>query len=503
LTDGQELNTDNQNWNVRLVWRNKDPTYASKSADALRKIIIYDAHAPMTSDELLSGDTYNVITDPVAYQLEFGGITLGASDYDSLALTYSYYPTPTFAVQTNYDAQCTGTGSTVGYLAGNFLQVQSNVKDAFQISGNGDTYQVQRFYIYSGNGTDSTSGLTLDNGSMVTSDNSADWGIPLPVDGDVLFQKPVGSCYYILNPSYHGVQVSDTSNIQYMAGDATSDDWGVLYNTTGTYMTGDTAVQQGYMQFQEAASSNAGISDYWVIPIYADTDYKNKFLLTSTTTKEIYYQGVTGDTNVDPAMAIGYTTAEPGYYSERGSQLAGIDTYSVEINRAERLGELQFFVKSQGANTTTATTVGPLGVNDTANVGNGVTLLVDSITQTVGTCTAGPNAQCTVTGQSGLTATPSVTSADVRVALDPSQAPLVVLDSNADTSATLIAVGGPAVNTVTAAAMQGSSLTLANPGDYIAQPVGDNRILVAGYTAADTTTAANKFITDLIAAAGQ
>ncbi|NYZ78865.1 S-layer protein [Candidatus Micrarchaeota archaeon] len=469
MNDGQQLNSDNENWQVRLVWRNKDPTYASKSADALGKIILYDTHAPTTSDELLSGDTYDVITTPVAYQLQFGGITLGASDYDALTLTLSYYPSPTFAVQTNYTSQCTGTGSHVDYLAGNFLQVQSNVKDGFQLS-KGDTFQVQRFYIYMGNGNAASSNSTI------------------AVDGDVLFQKPVGSCYYNMTGA----------SIYYMGGDATSDDWGVAYHTYANYSA---PAVQALIAFQEAATTTSGVSDAWVVPIYVDTDNKNKFLLTSTSTKEIGYVGVSGAANVDSAMAIGTEAAEPGYYSERGSQLAGVDTYSVQINRAKKLGELKFFVKSQGANTTSATTVGPLAVNETANIGGGVTILVNSITSTVGTCTAGPNALCTVTGQSGLTATPSVTAANVRVALNPFAAPLVMLDSNADTSATLIVVGGPAVNTVAASAMQGSTLTLVKAGDYIAQPIGNNRILVAGYNGADTQTAANKFITDLIAAA--
>jgi len=362
------------------------------------------------------------------------------------------------------------TGSTVGYISGNFMMVQSNVKSAFLLGA--DQFPVQNFYIYLGNGSAASSNVSV------------------ATDGDIIFQKPDGSCYY---------KLAYLSSMYYMAGDASSDDWGMRYLTVGNYTTGATPTVQAAFSFTEAASSTSGITDAWGVPIYSDTDYKDKFLLTSSATKEVFYAGVAG---VDAAMPpIGSTTAEVGYYSERGTQLAGMDTQSVVFNRARKLGELKFFVKSEGANTTTATTIGPLAVNDSANVGGGVTILVDSITSTVGTCTAGPNAVCTVTGASGLTATPSVTAANVRVALDPSAAPLVVLDTAADTSATLIVVGGPSVNTVAASTMQGSSLTLAKAGDYYAQAVGSNRILVAGYNGADTTTAANKFIADLITAA--
>ncbi len=469
MNDGQQLNTDNQNWQVRLVWRNNQPTYLSKGADALRKIIIYDNHFPQTADELMSGDTYNVITSPVAFQLQFGGLTLGTSDYDTLSFQISQ--NSGFTIQTNYDAQCTGTGSSVGYLSGNFLEVHSNVAGAFQLSGS-ETYQVSDFYIYMGNGTaDSSNALVA-------------------VDGNVLFQKPSASCYYTM---------ATQPIISYLAGDATADDSLVQYTNHTNYTAGGTA----YMLLRESASSSSGITDRWLVPIYLDTtDNKDKFLLTTSATKEIYYLGVSGGSYIDTNLAIGTTTAEEGYYSERGSQFASMDTGSVVFNRARKLGELKFFVKSQGANTTTATTIGPLGVNETANVGGGVTIKVDSITSTVGTCTAGPNAQCTVTGQNGLTVTGVPATADTRVALPITTDPLVLLDSQASSSATLIVVGGPVVNTVADDVMKNTpGLTLANPGDYIAQAVGNNRILVAGFNGVDTTTAANKFMADLIAAA--
>ncbi|MCX6776585.1 MAG: hypothetical protein NTY73_01270, partial [Candidatus Micrarchaeota archaeon] len=235
-------------------------------------------------------------------------------------------------------------------------------------------------------------------------------------------------------------------------------------------------------------------------PIYRyDADNKDKFLLTTTATREIFYTGVPTP-YVDSLMAIGTTTAEEGYYSERGSQFSGVDTFAASLSRARRLGEMKFFVKSEGANTTSATTVGPLGENESANVGGGVTVKVNSITETVGTCTAGPNALCTVTGADGLTATPSVTAANVRVALNPASQKLVVLDKDADKSATLIVVGGNLVNTVAAEVMQTTSINLATD-KVVVQPIGTNRILVAGYTAADTQTAADQFIQALIAAA--
>jgi len=465
LTDATELNADNDNWQVKLIWRNKDPTYASKDADALRKIILYDNFAD-PSRIMGSGDTYDYVTTPVAYQVEFGGITLGSADYDTLSLAIDYYNTAQFPVQTNFTAPCSAT-SSIELTNGNLLRVQSLVKDAFQISSDDGDFLANKFYYFMGNETD--------------------FGSPAGIaEGDIIFQKAGGNCYFF----------TTSASVAYLGGDGTVDDSPVWYDDhveVGDYNT-------SYINFREAASTSSGITDQWQIPIYRDTDHKDKFQLTSTTTAQITYIGVEGDDYVDADLAIGETTVEPGYYSERGSQFVGISPYGVSINRAKRLGELKFYVKSKGTNTTTGTTVGPLGEGESANVGGGVTIKVDSITETVGTCTAGPNAQCTVTGKEGLTATPSVAKAGVRVALNPSAQKLVVLDKDADKSATLIVVGGNLVNTVAAEVMQTTTINLATD-KVVVRAVGTNRILVAGYTGADTLTAADQFIAALIAAA--
>ena len=471
MTDGQEINSDNHDWFVKLVWRNKDPAgYPSKEADSLRKIILYDV-SPAALISLASGDTYNFITSPVAYQVQFGGITLGSADYDTLSLALIPYPQIQFPIQTNFTAACTGSGATTEYTDGMFLQVQSQVKDGFQLSSTG-TFQVQRFFIFLGNATGGSPISSLD-------------------EGDVIFQKPAGGCYYSMP--------GGSSVIKYMAGDATSYDQPVWY----TAHTAHNSTGVAYLSIQESASTSSGIVDLWGIPIYFDiSDNKDKFLLTTTSTRQILYHGVdnTYVTAIDTDMMIGTTTAEQGYYSERGSQFAGVDTSTVSISRARKLGEMKFFAKAQGANTSTGTTVGPLGKGDTANLGGGVTIKVKDITETVGTCTAGPNAQCTVTGKDGLTATPSITTAGVRVPLNPASQKLVVLDKDADKSATLIVVGGNLVNTVAAEVMQTTTINLATD-KVVVRPIGTNRILVAGYTAADTQTAADQFVQALIAAA--
>ena len=460
LTSGDELNSDNSAWTVKLIWRNKDPTYDSKDPDALRKIILYNSQTSSDYD-MGTGDTYDIVTLPVAYQIEFGGITLGSADYDTLTLSLVYYSTASFGVQTNFSAGCSAT-TTVSNTNGNLLEVRSLVKDAFQLSGTG-TFQAQRYYYFLGN-------------------ESYDSPVTDLSEGDVIFQKPGGTCWYYMTPT----------SVVYLGGDATSDDGPVAYNAHTAGLAN--------LTMQESASTSSGITDLWRVSIHRDSDNKDKFLLTTTATKQIYYTGVSGSTSVDDDLAIGTTTVEPGYTSERGTQFVDVSTYGTSFKRARRLGELKFFAKTTGTEATTGTTVGPLAKGESANVGGGVTVKVKDITETVGTCTVGTNAQCTVTGKEGLSATPSVTSANVRTPLNPSTNKLVVLDKDADKSATLIVVGGNLVNIVAAEVMQTTTIDLSKT-TVVAQPVGNSRILVAGYTAADTVAAADKFIQDLIAAA--
>ena len=69
-------------------------------------------------------------------------------------------------------------------------------------------------------------------------------------------------------------------------------------------------------------------------------------------------------------------------------------------------------------------------------------------------------------------------------------------DTEAPSTGLVITVGGPAVNSVTATALEGSDVTLAKDGDTVVKKVG-NYIVVAGYSAEDTMQAAKDFLSQL------
>jgi hypothetical protein len=406
--------------------------------------------------KLGTGDTYNVIDKPTVYQLQFSGITLGSADYDPISLTVIHQD---FPVLTNVGDACTATATTLydEYM----LQVASSVKDAFQLSGD-TTINAQQFYIRLGNSTESSPSATK-----------------------VVFQQPgAGNCWYNMT----------ATQIEYLASsdEASSDRIISLaaWNATETNLS-----------IREAASSTSGITDTMKFTIMNDSDGSKKFLLATTTTKYMRYVGVTGTSYTGFTPLTG--NQEPGYYTERGSQFVDMSTSGVSVQRALRLGELKFYVKSTGTTPVEGTTVGPLGEGESANVGGGVTVKVLNITETVGTCTAGgAGGSCQVTGKDQLTATPSVSTAIVSTPLNTKTAPIVVLDKDADQASTLIVVGGNLVNTVAADVMQSANIDLTTEGGFVAKAVGTQRILVAGITADQTKQAGDKFIQDLLTAAG-
>jgi hypothetical protein len=97
-----------------------------------------------------------------------------------------------------------------------------------------------------------------------------------------------------------------------------------------------------------------------------------------------------------------------------------------------------------------------------------------------------------VGGADGLSC--SSDKAYVVEALDTSSTPLVVTDAAASGTQALILVGGPLVNSLTA---QVPGFATMSPGDSVVKVVGD-KVVVAGYTAADTTAAANGLIAWLV-----
>lgn len=187
-----------------------------------------------------------------------------------------------------------------------------------------------------------------------------------------------------------------------------------------------------------------------------------------------------------------------GFRTERGSKIASITPTVVTFNYAKNVDTLQLVAAQAGAATPTTSykLYGPYSTGQSTNIAN---VSIGKVNATIALSNSGSG--YTISGIQNITATPSISQATTPVLLKniSTTAPLVVLASAANPGSNLILVGSGYVNTLSAQLQQAYNIT-ASPTMQIDQAYGTNRILVAGYTANQTTAAANAFIQQLYAA---
>ncbi len=197
-----------------------------------------------------------------------------------------------------------------------------------------------------------------------------------------------------------------------------------------------------------------------------------------------------------------------GFRTEKGSKVASITPTALTVDMAKAVDTLAFAVSTSGGNSSTVThaTVGPFGIGQSLT---SLGLPNASVSKVTGTLALGPNATYSITGISNITATPSVSQAISPVLLkNLTTAPIAVLDnaSTLNPASSLVLIGSGYVNSLSEQVQTANNFTaspsMGNGSGYIVQAFsGSNgsgaRIYVAGYSAADTTAAANAFIQDL------
>ncbi len=197
-----------------------------------------------------------------------------------------------------------------------------------------------------------------------------------------------------------------------------------------------------------------------------------------------------------------------GFRTEKGSKIGSISATRLVVDMAKAVDMLSFDVAATGTNSSTLShaTVGPVGLGQSLSSLGMPNVTVSKVT---GTLALGPNATYSITGISNITATPSVTQAVSPVLLkNLTTNPLVVLDnaSTLNPASSLVLIGSGYVNTLSGQVQSANNFTasssMGNGSGYVVQAFSGSsgsgaRIYVGGYTAADTTAAANAFIQDL------
>ena len=237
--------------------------------------------------------------------------------------------------------------------------------------------------------------------------------------------------------------------------------------------------------------------------LYVDVDFANDKLVSPVSGED---DETEFDYNAAPRdlSGFGYTngdSVEADFVTLRGTVITDADddirTYKVpnEVRRVQMLLK----PTSAASNAVNTQTVGPLREGDTATVGD-VTIKVTSIdVEATASCTASAEGGTTadMSGVSAVISDGSQTYTTFQAAVPSGTvSDLVVLDSQAPDTGTVVTVGGPAVNSVTAAALEGSDVELSPENPVVVKEVG-GKIVVAGWTAEDTVSAAQQFISAL------
>ncbi len=555
ITNGGVYNkTYNPGWNVYLGWTNSTGT---GMPNALQSIVIYNT----TPTTLLPGQSFNFITSPAMWKLQFVGQTLSSSNYDPISATLS---APTGVTYENTAKLSSTPGLSINNITepAQELTVTSSIPNAFSYAGQTSstvTYDLTPYELVE-NSINPTSGNTL-SGNLVIAVNALPPVANMINSNDVLSVSVYGaktqgssvvqlatatfnnpdSLTAVTNASkvYNVTAIILSKALPITSVTANGASNGVvfatlnsispqiLYSQTGkSYLLATSGANVIYNQQNgqptstfslsfNAPTSGTGsqlygnyiMSEYDVPGQTSLTDSLSFGISNSTAgaaANPIFQlnQSATGTrNNMTYTSSTGATLQVPtGFITERGSKVASITPGSVTVDYAKTVDGLQFVV-GPSSNVSVVKhfkIVGPVGIGDAVpNVPNVTVANVTAKISLSGT------SSYNITGISKVVSMPENVTTPVLLKNLPTN-PLVVLDTGASPHGSEILIGSGYVNTLSAAFEKAQGITNADlnvTGGKIMPSTATNQILVAGYTAAQTTAAANTFISDLYTAA--
>ncbi len=503
FTDSASVDTSwAEEWEVNILWKNR---FQNKDAgagqpDHLRDIILYRDDF---DDEMQEGDSVNIVYDPAAWKFSYDGLDLADADYDSLSF--------------KIDEKSFKTSSSCTYENVPVLHIDSGVTNGLETT----SYISDDVFIALGNSSSATAGCT-----------------DLTDRGRVLFIKESGSTTYSTESAadHHsikytsaGEQGSDTqggviiwaanqSGLDAVLGTTFSDTLGtkdyiatqinntysnsssyayhnlvVLMEDAGKLNQTDHSMDAFWFGIRNTSAPTAGYlaSSYYTFQGFGTSGVSP----TATTDDYIRYAAV------EAVLEPGTGTKEKGKFtSERGTQFSSQSSSETKFKVATTQALASYWLTAVDSTTTDESVTELTMAEGDEETVSGVTIKVVEITEDIGTCTvgAGTTPVCSVTTPATgylVDGTGANIGTSVSASVKYPVSNLVILDSEADVeTATLISVGGPAANTVTAGVEEDLGLT--GEGKTVVKKVG-NVIVVAGYSADDTLTAAEDFVAAL------
>ncbi len=544
ITSGQVFNqTNNPGWYVDLLWTNGTGTGIPNE---LQSIVLYNT----TPTTLYQGQSFSYIHSPAAYKLQFVGTTLGSTSFDHITATVAapssvqYQNNPvstTYAGNINniteptqellVSSQIPNAFSFAGQTAQNLVYNLVPYRLVEQANSIGVANSVANAMVTLTYAHTTQNALVTSNsvlavtvygarsaGAGVTQLGTATFSSPTTVSYDLMVANVYNVTGIKLNKAIPGLTVSVSENSVVMAMLQPLTTPQLLYTQTGkNYLINASGSAVIYNQqngqpttlfsITQSLPSGTGSQSYGTYTI-------NEINVPSQTSSQdslafgIY--NATAGTGANPLFILNQSTGGThnnmtyvsssaqslqvpvGFVTERGSNVASISPSSVTVAIAESVNQMQFAI---GPTNVTAVRY----ANNQYNFSVGQQVSIPGLTSnvTVAKVTASVNAVSngtTISGLSNLTSSPVVVTTPVLLNNLPTT-PLVVLDSATNPQDTLILVGSGYVNALSGtmqSQMNVSNTALDVNGGKIL--TSGNQILVAGWTANETTAAANRFI---------
>jgi S-layer protein (TIGR01564 family) len=540
LTHGNSV-SGHGNWKAYLNGAS-GTAYSYGTTEALQSIMLFD---DISTNELNAGESIDIITNSAGFKLNFLG--LEEVDYDDLTFNLNKNAQITVASETYLTADMINIGSTrsnafrfendavssenlrvltewaapargvaanvtygtigmneTGTSAPTFLDgnaqttgyydaalditcagsgLDSGGKASFTVSYTDVSGTAKTAYLYFNNATGQparTTGSFL-NGitdiTAITTTNTSTFGANCTVRSGYI--RPGTAFYYKNSDSTNPYHVANTVN------STTANLSQYWYSTTESSMLWfwDKPGAAFYLGVPELTEDNAGLiamngtNRYWGL-LYDQTLEQFTNAITTTTADKWIYEANEANplgTTTAPNMAVPYT-------SYRGNKATSIGSSSATLSYAVKIAHGQYTLTSGESEGT--------GLEDERTAGVGEYLLDSDGYSVEVTQVGGENGGiCELTGVENLE--PSLDQAYEVAEIDASANPVVVLDSSSMASAgSRVIVGGPMVNSVAAEVLSGTTI---NPGDAMVKVVGSD-VVVVGYSASDTTGAANALI---------
>ncbi len=543
MKDGDivEVNNDrdkNSKWKVRLAWKNKD-TGSNNYTDHLRSILVYrDYYATLNE-----GEGYNLVEEPLGFKFLYKGMDTVASDYDTLKYEFRDLGSSKFAYAADGSTSTNRESNASGYIL-----ITTTVSGGFS-TAQGTGHEAVVLLL-----TDTAANLTanitvgLDSGFSTR---------PSLIPGDVLLKLEGSPDRYVFvanltytgitSPFATGIPANDTyANLQYStAGSAASISGGGLIRigwSTGGNASGATGSVGNFRSVYGGAnfSSDSQNSPHTVagtggLVILLAEDGGEDQSVSKPSAVAAYFNLTAKSFNKDSpntryqkdrctiASVANYSSTlathdletatgmpaqkEVNYVTHRGTicQPINDNSFTLKVPKG-RPAHPQYILSTAEAATSEASGYqATLGEGESYEVPGtgGITVKVKEITEDVGACGVGTGAApaCTV-DSSGLSAVVLADGKSPKASYEGASAGsvargLVVLDRDASETDVYVTVGGPAVNEVTKKALEGAAVNFATDKKVVKEVANGKRIVVAGYSAADTLEAAQDFINAL------